>query len=293
MKINDIMCEAKFSRPITAYHGTPTKNLKSIISQGLTPKTGGFGAHIKGSLNNRDMSAVGGVYFSTSAQYAGFAAKMQDSSPTYGMVEVSVQTRSAYVDEDDVANNVKRLLTPSSMNIERDVVKSYLMYSYDKQFKEKVNNSLVKLYPPLSYQNENFFDMFVKSHYARMLSHVNLSTQTTTIQHVADVTGEDVDVLSADLEMMALDADTNEKIYKQALDRLTRALKSNVHNFKTRYGALGDSFRIADNIQFSGNNKITGVFEIDDSNKTIIIHYGTVGEIMNSQYYQSFQVIKK
>lgn len=289
MKIKNIMFnEAKFSKPILAYHGTQSKYLRSILKKGLVSENKGFGADIQGSMNNRDMSAVGGIYFSTSARYAGFAAKMQSKVGDYGLIEASVQPRSSYMDEDDIANNLKNILSPSSMSIERDVLSKFLAYLYDDAFRRKMIDLLKSSASKLKRQNDSFFDLIIKSHYLRIISYINVDKYYQVFKDASDKYDVDVDVLKMEVDL--LDSAAMEKIYKNALDRLTRALKSTTYNFDTTDSPLGNSFRIDDNITYSGNNKIVGVFRIDESTETINVLYGTADNLIKSSYYQNYKV---
>lgn len=283
--------EAKFSKPITAYHGTHFKNIRSILKQGLKGSSGGgFGAHISGSMNQRDMTAVGGVYLTTSAQYAGYVGKEITMMGSYALVEVSVQVRSGYMDEDALDGYIDK-----AMN-HRDGVRGAVTGLSIIEFMPSKTNELVAVFkknvPGMMQSRESDIIRFMKAYYARVIAYAGEFEILKGIERPASFVRQDVDTIIEYINSIKKHPNEAERDYRQALDWITRSAKKEIHDFQNTDGPVGDNFRLAEDITFSGNNKITGIFSISDKMREIVVYYGSADRIKNTPYYSSFEVVK-
>ena len=284
MKFEHLM-EAKFSRPVIAYHGTRIENLRSILKQGLiTDSTGtGFGSNVRGSFHGRDMGAVGGVYFSTSAQYAGHVAKAEWGGSNYLIVEASLQPRSGGLDEDDIETKISRIILPDLFYGAKGTIRHYASFITDRTFRHRLVDHLKNQIPELANERNDRLENLIEAAIVRRVVYVKKSDYlehfiTNTVTY--DIAEQAYSNLPSPQEA--------ERNYKVALDWVTRAMISQTPTFQTDFGASGESFRISESVTYRGNNRITGVFEIDEGIEAITVHYGDSSMLFRSNFYSNY-----
>lgn len=296
MKINDIisLSEAKFDKPTIMYHGTSAKNVKTILSQGLTTNNSdGYGSGIGGKSNQRDMTAIGGVYLTTSLRMAQSAASSLGSGNIL-FITCSIQAKSAYADEDDIDGLLKRAINTSRP---KDVLtmfagSKYLGTDYTTMVLEALPKEIQSLieHQPKGIQ---LLTKFIESYLARSLSHsIHDGNQFSTspkfiladIMNIKD--SEAIDHAFDKLVKDVSDVEQAETNYRKYLERFTVILKrhsydSDVNSEALNTRILGSSLRMPNSISYKGNNRIINIIEVDSENKAFIIHYDK-GSVQNT-----------
>jgi len=100
---------------ITLYHGTLTKNVESILENGLLPSKGGEGG--AGGLLTEPLNAQGYVYLTTTPKNAHDAARNFFPKGGIGILEVTLDTDTVLVQDPDLASAVRT--TSTLRNVKR------------------------------------------------------------------------------------------------------------------------------------------------------------------------------
>ena len=297
MKLREIFTEARFSDPIIAYHGTDPSNIPTILSQGLVPERSGsgWGSGIGGSQQQRTMDAIGGVYFTSSFD----RARRIPRTLTPAVVIAQVQPRSAFMDEDDIANNLIRTFSSAiNMRLDGDIIDSLvrinLMGGDDLTTRQidaimsELNrrgddiSDAVMAHPG---SNDLLFDLF-QAELERNLAHILARSSVTYIPlHIRSAADSIRDALSLDrdeaFETAQQFIDSIPDV-AQAEDNLRYQLDRSTRSFKRAIYHLGSeekrstikSFRINERVGFSGANKILAIVIVHDNDLEVV--YGEI-----------------
>lgn len=297
MKIQDLT-EAKFSKPIRAYHSTNKNNLRSILKIGLMSKDGGgFGSDIKGSEQVRDMKPVSkAVYLTNSITFASYIGKKVSSGEgTYVLVEVLVQTRSAAIDEDYFETKLNSLLQPRGSS---DTVMTLLRFLYEDEFSNKVLNHVIDKWPTFSRVDVKKLLNLCEANLWRTVSHIpKKSLETYLLKNITFISKGDEEKenrIITDFYNKLPDSQTAEQNYKNVLAWATKILKHSIKDIDTSYDFSDThSFRIDSNITYNGKNKIVGVFLVSEDEKIIETYYGHPQSLLASEIFQGYEVVDK
>lgn len=278
MKINEIIAEAKFAKPSIYYHGTSTRHLKTILSQGLDASRAGTGW---GSTYNhtselaRDLVAVGGVYLTKDPDLALEAAresqvKLDRDKPVF--VVVQYQPRHGVLDEDEVDVFVGRRVSKILGLRQRNV----FLALYDVYTDKRIAQDSV-------YSHSDDFSAQIEKHpegmtLARQLiihelrrraAHrlVRAGRDSMEISEAARIRKVDPEKI---LDLLPEDPQQGEEEYKKALKRGTVVLKNIAH--KDSKDVV--NIRSRQSIGFSGANKIIAIIAVDEKNDKFIVEYG-------------------
>ena len=247
MKINDIVCEAKFSKPVIMYHATERKNLKSILSKGLSREHQGtgWGHEDGGDYFVRDFMPLGGIYLTKSF---GVIHQVINNigDDGYVLVICQIQPRSGYLDEDNVDELLRGFYT--------SVVPSKAIYYYkkfltDDSFKQKVIKKFFDLTSKelLQYYDYDGIVEFIKAYLLRPAAHA--------VEE--DIKPDERNEFENEMPS----SDYAEKNYRKHLDWLTKALKRIAYDENILKNDASKNIRIIDDITYSGVNKIIGILE--------------------------------
>jgi RNA:NAD 2'-phosphotransferase (TPT1/KptA family) len=99
----EFLSEAKFSKPIIAYHATKVENVQSILKHGLIPnkKDDGWGSEDHNMDVGISLKALSGIYFTDSAE-AVIDIASEIGYKDGAIVICKIQRKMAAMDEDDL-----------------------------------------------------------------------------------------------------------------------------------------------------------------------------------------------
>lgn len=271
-----IIHEAKFSKPIIAFHGTSSSFLQSILKHGMipNPKESVYDVDDRASENKPSIKTIGGTYFTTrlgTAAAAATSAKNKfNGNPI--IIIANIQLKSTYGDEDkyDAQFEIQYILR-YELNITPDSRNFYHLY-YDEQNKRKeiINTIANTIHNKFSNNNTNKpipYDLITNlldDYSNRILAH--------TVKK--DSWSDPLEYTTNKPEILPIpEAEEN---YRQSIDKLTKyyreATVNKYNDEKDNPYSLGVSFRITEPVTYSGNNRITHIIEIND--KTLKLLYG-------------------
>lgn len=245
MRIEHVLNEAKFSKPIYAYHATLSENLKSILKHGLIPnkREGGYGSDEQSSFGY-ELTPLSGVYFTKSPKDALYIANSLDDDTI--IVICKVQPKQLELDEDrlvaDVLKEKTLLVAISTMLKKFDYTVEDIP---EREIEELIKRAILNMENYLESQY-NFNDKKIAN------IHEDLSEYITELVNylLAQESGEFRD--SSDI--------------KRLQNSLTKKLRHIASTFTT--------FKIDTNITYSGANKIVGFYYPIGT-----VGYGDLGEL--------------
>lgn len=275
--------EARFSSPVEMYHGTSSNHLRSILSQGLSPEhSGGYGSDVGGRVNQRDMTAIGGVYLTTSLRTAQSAASSSGGGDL--IVVVSVQPKSGYADEDDIDMLISSAIGRQSPKeqLTRYAMMKYQGANYSDEVISRLPESVVGLLDRQG-DKETIVRRVHMAYLARSLSY-SLRDSGSFLGNpayiLADVLGirDDIEETFDELLEDIGTPQEAETAYREVLERLSIMLKrysydSDINPMALNSGPLGGSIRMEEGIGFRGNNKITAIIEVDEEARSFDVYY--------------------
>ena len=284
--------EGKFSSPVIAYHGTRYKNLQTILSQGLmSSKSGtGWGSSIKGSEMQKDKKSVGGVYFTTSAS---MAVRITPGEQKL-LVIAQVEPRSSYSDEDDIdfdlTRAMKSLINTNSID---QMMVEYLILKNSPDDKtdylvDKFIQNLQGRYGQLLMKNDRYNDL-IKDYIYTGIQRIIAQKFTRGKPFFSRVYG-DVDYVFNISKKEAKDMVDNEyenfisapraeMEHKEAIRDMTVALKRVVYDsdyMEPTSTLRGRTFRIEDDINYRGVNRILSIVVIGSKGTVEETVYGEI-----------------
>lgn len=273
MKYTDLI-EAKFTKPITAFHGTTTTFLKSILKHGMIPNPNKsvYDSDDTARENRPSNKTIGGTYFTTrlgTAASAATSAKNKfNGNPI--IIIANIQLKSTYGDEDNydgqyVIDSILRdklNISPNSRNF------YHLYYDNENKRKEIINTITNTIHNEFSNNNTNkpipheLITNLLDNYTNRILAH--------TVKN--DSWSDPLAYTTNKPEILPIPQ--AEENYRQSMDTLTKyyreATVNQYNKEKNNPYSLGVSFRITEPVTYSGNNRITHIIEINDENIKII-----------------------
>ena len=259
---------AKRFVPETVYHGTLAKNLRGILSSGISSKKvgTGWGSDVKGQLHVRDMSAIGGVYFTKdigiALDAAGWGASAANDDGL--IIQCSIQPRTMILDEDLIESEFmagiwsffdiavgKKIVSKSEYASLYYLTNPVGLVSYiHEQLPRNIKDVLRKNAAP------DFITQFVMAALRRLLPYLSVFAVGKAVEEVAKSTKLTAGDVHAIYRRELRSATTVEKDMRLLLDKLTRSATDAVYT-KDPYREV--NFRRDESIGFKGINKITAI----------------------------------
>lgn len=275
------------------YHGTSTKYLNSILSQGLIPdpKEKSWDVDKDASQSTIDRTTYGGIYVTKNLMTA-YSAAWRTAQKTNGnrlIVMMDLQSKSLIADEDDLTFYLKQY--PETLALWYYKVIKYgteieeYRVELEKEKEKWANDVLTRL--NASYQIQSPKMREVLKQYLKNEGFIAAITRTVAYSDnkytwqrnwdLSKIKSEDIPNLPSKQE--------GEKIFRSFVNKLTRAFKSLVN--KDTFAPKGRSL---EPIRFAGSNKIICIVELlDRYNDSSIagrfkLHYGTLPQDFIDQY---------
>lgn len=280
-------------QPIYLYHGTSSRNLSSILSQGLVinPKEKVWETDPYASFDHPSRASIGGIYFTKNLMTA-ISSSMNAVKDRYNenriIVIGEIKPGSLMADEDTLPSSISKIRMPDAMpnesiscylwaDINNESISAdstlisaknlYIQTCIDRieeilGIHEKLKNRLIEIF-------DEGFIIALK----RQVSHVDPYRYKKSIETV----------LGKDKEIEQPSKDDVEEEYSNYLNKITRILRVLAISEISRKNGLR-SGRIEHNIKYSGSNKIVGILKLPppyDKNpfKNITIIYEPIGGI--------------
>ena len=278
------------------YHGTSTKYLKSILSQGLVPypKEKSWDVDPDASSVTLDRTTYGGVYV-TKNLLSSFSAAYRTATKTKGnrlIVIMDIQSKSLIADEDDLSNKFVHYNQTLALW-------AYKIIKYGSEYPEYISYIKEKR---KSFAEGMLVDL--KSYF-----YINNPRLETILKKLIETEGYEAMVTRIaaylnmdnyyDVEMWRRNwgykekekikhipnppsKSEGERIFRSFIDKLTRLLK-----FIPRIDTFSTKGRSLEPIRFSGSNKIICIVELvsqPNYSDKIKIHYGKLPDDFVKQY---------
>jgi hypothetical protein len=262
-------------KPIYMYHGTSSKNLPSILSQGLItdPSKKVWETDEYASFSIPSRASVGGIYFTKNIKTAISSANnaIKDKEKENRIIIIAeIKPGSLYADEDLVPSAVSVVRMPEAVPNENiscylwaylyvDPTNSDLISAQDlyinnsiQRIKEELKmNKVEELHPKLERRLKDLFEEGFFIALKRQVSHINDYDYRRGIDRV----------LGRGQSIEKPNKDEAEREYSEYLDRLTRLLrKLAISEISREYGLR--SGRIAGDVRYSGGNRIVGILKL-------------------------------
>lgn len=251
----EYIVEAKFTKPIYAYHATKAEYLHSIIKNGLIPNKSenGYGSDESSSEFGYSLQSLPGVYFSRIAKNSINIAK-SFSEPSI-IVVCKIQPNQLDLDEDEVATvlvNERQLLrelvaiAKEQFNLDYE---KFMESGKDEEFAKQYATNIIKTNEIINKQNQEFKKVAYDALYQYIFTLVDMFA---AIGHIDE---------------------TDAREQKNKLTKVMRRL------FKqdTSY----DNLKLDSAIGFSGSNKIVGMYSVDAN-----IGWGDLGQLKGYSYHE-------
>lgn len=287
MKVNEIIQEAKFRKPIIMYHGTSTKFLRSILKNGVLPssKEKVWADDPDANIDSFSRASIGGSYWTsnllTAKSSSRNATRKFDGNSL--IVVAQIAESSSFADEDSIMWNLKNAYQSAVRElfggIYAEAVHIYAHGLYDDQ---KIRNK--------------FFDAFKTSFHER-------STENSPKVPMPDSLLENTCIALLDryiaytvagrgrLSSWGGTKDLKDELFKHVdnkpekilttseseqnlqhwVDKLTRYYRESAYKDS---GKFSHTLRTEQPVTFRGANKIINILEILPDNSSIIVHYG-------------------
>lgn len=271
------------------YHGTSTKYLPSILSQGLIPypKERSWDTDSYASQSTIDRTTYGGIYVTKNLMTA-YSAAFRTAQKTKGnrlIVMIDLQSKSLIADEDDITRYLKQY--PESLALwyfkilkygtefeeyKRELAKQKEKWATDviKNLDASYNLENPKIRQILQQylENEGFFAVVT-----RTVSYTSDKYNWHRNWDLRKINAENIPDLPSKQE--------GENAFRSFVSKLTKLLKSLVN--KDSFAPKGRSL---EPIRFAGSNKIICIVELVDSTSPtkFILHYGKLPQDFITQY---------
>lgn len=282
MRYNELI-EAKFRKPVTMFHGTSTKFLRTILKNGIDPfpKTKMWDVDPSTDEERSSRVSIGGSYWTSNILTATSSAL--NTKQKFGgnrlIVIANIQQQQSFMDEDNIIFEIKRIMAETILNIlsvspEAHEHIAHIFYD-NKELKTKMQNYFIEKFHSYIVNNKNMpiprkiLKEHFNNYFIRIFSHlVNKQNYMNDIFRYVDNKPEDIP-----------NVQEAEKMYQDTLDKLTKYYRKNAIELE---GSFNHTLRITEPVTFSGANKITHLIEIettDNYEEKWILHYGNKNNI--------------
>lgn len=282
MRYNQLI-EAKFRKPVTMFHGTSTKFLRTILKKGMEPypKTKMWDVDPSADETRSSRASLGGSYWTSNLLTATGSAL--NTKQKFGgnrlIVIANIQQQQSFMDEDNVTFETKHVMVETIidiLNVSPDAYPQIAHIFYDnKELKSKMQKYFVEKFHSYIIYNKNMpipreiLKEHFDNYFIRIFSHLkNKKDSIDDIFKYVDNTPDDNIPSVQDAE----------KMYQDTLDKITKYYRKNAIELDN--GSFNHTLRITEPVTFSGANKITHIIEIpDDYEEKLILHYGDKNNI--------------
>lgn len=254
MYLKDIITEGKFSKPTYAYHATMKRNVRSIVKHGLIPnkEEDGYGSAEVGSAGYT-LTPLPGVYFTKTAKDAGHISNHLGTGDG-AVIIAKIQQKQVELDEDRLTHDVfeeNRLATVIRRTIEE----------YEDAEDPRLDKALSK---EIRDWTERILENIIDAKFPRdAIEKANV--ESSVVRYVTAI----VDFL---YEQIAGSSD-NDSDLKDAQRELTIKLR--------RLSTGHATFKINQQIGFSGKNRIVGIYFPKDR-----VGWGDLGDFGGFAYHK-------
>lgn len=281
MRIHQLL-EAKFRKPITMFHGTSTKFLRSILKTGINPnpKDKKWDVDPSASLTTQSRVSLTGSYWSGRLLTATSSAlNTKDKFGGESLIIIAkIQTQSAKADEDQITFNIPRVydfsLGGNYSNNPRMI--SHIYYDNPDIYNEKKEEFIQSIHndftdnpnKPIPYKLlANLFDIFTMRIISYGVKETGIDDYYSPLNRVKNKPDSVPDTEEMEQKLLKIK------------DKITRYYRESTED----RGKFSHTLRITEPITFSGANRITHIIEIPksyfDENKKyiqppLILHYG-------------------
>lgn len=281
MRYNQLI-EAKFRKPVTMFHGTSTKFLRTILKKGMEPypKTKMWDVDPSADETRSSRASLGGSYWTSNLLTATSSAL--NTKQKFGgnrlIVIANIQQQQSFMDEDNVTFETKHVMLETIidiLNVSPDAYPQIAHIFYDnKELKSKMQNYFVEKFHSYIIYNKNMpiprnlLKTHFDNYFIRIFSHLkNKKDSINDVFKYVENKPEDIPNIQ--------DA---EKMYQDTLDKVTKYYRKNAIEIDNSFN---HTLRITEPVTFSGANKITHIIEIpDDYEEKLILHYGDKNNIL-------------
>jgi hypothetical protein len=258
------------------YHGTSSKYLKSILSQGLLPNTKekSWAVDPDSNIHTPDRSSYGGIYVSKNLMTAISAARRtaKKTNANTLIVIMELQSKSLVADEDSVVFHLSSYNENQALRLYK-ILKYGASHSDEQTYLETAKKTWIDKY--IAQMQYQYSIHPILENYIRQI--LNDEGFTAMITRVVSYSTDDWDWKRLWYDGTELDIDKiphlptkheGEAIFRKFADRLTRIYKA--RQYANEFSPNGRSLSP---IRFTGKNKIIAIVEEVDEYK-LTIKYG-------------------
>jgi hypothetical protein len=281
-------------KKIIAYHGTSSKLIPAILSQGLIPdpKTRSWATDDNTSFHSPSRASYGGIYVTTNLMTASSSAwrTAADTDGDKAIVIMELQPRTLIDDEDNVNNRISNIKSKGMNFNEHWLIQLYVALKTNndnRDWLEKVReeHTEMTLDQLFRFRTEEPHPELLK----RVKSMIESGFEAVLTRQIANIDPSEykqsMHRAMTEQEVPQPDLAQAERDFMQFSDKLTKTLKAGRDTTTFNYTA-----RIMEPIKFSGANKIIGIVEFSKltSSETPKVVFGTVPQDFKDQYKMSF-----
>lgn len=277
MRINQIT-EAKYAKPVQAFHGTSSTFLKSILKNGMipNPKKKKWDTDKQATSYRHSRVSLSGSYWTTNPYtMISSANNTKDKfggNPLY--IIANIQLGSAKADEDNIVPALER---------------EYI-YALKQFTNPEYTNYLLNLFIeyPDSYQKAK--EIFIKEYHNYLTKNPNKPIPEKLLARAFDANtfrkfAYEYNLIKYDLELYQKYNKIKELPTKSEAEQYLNKIKEQITSYYTETvnDTFNQTFRVTTPITYRGNNRITHIIENlskpDFSQKILKIHYGNENTI--------------
>lgn len=281
MRYNQLI-EAKFRKPVTMFHGTSTKFLRTILKTGIEPfpKTKMWDVDPNADEKRSSRASVGGSYWTSNLLTATSSAL--NTKQKFGgdslIVIANIQQQQSFMDEDNVTFETNHVMTETIRDILSVSPEAYPQIAHifydNKELKTKMQKYFVEKFHSYMIYNKNMpvpkeiLQKHFDNYFIRIFSHLkNKKDSINDVFRYVENKPEDIPTVQE-----------AEKMYQNTLDKITKYYRKNAIELDDN--SFNHTLRITEPVTFGGANKITHLIEIPDNyEEKLILHYGDKNNI--------------
>lgn len=282
------------------YHGTSTKYLKSILSQGLIPdsKEKSWDVDPSASMSSLDRTTYGGIYLTKDLMTA-YSAAWRTAKKTNSnrlIVIVDLQPKSLIADEDDLAHYFSNYHESTALWAYK-TIKHGTEHSEEKENLEKLRNDFTENIVNIIKKMKDINNPKIDAALTNLIKNEGFEAVVTRIAAYLDMSSyynQDSWYRNWNLRKinkknipMPPSKSEGENIFRKFIDKLTRTLKF-LPRKDDRY--IRKTGRSLEPIRFAGSNKIVCIVESiqkPDYSEKLKVHYGQLPQDFVEQYRES------
>lgn len=234
------LLEAKFSKPIYAYHASKRSNLNSIIKNGLiqNKKLGGYGSG--GTTRwGTPLTPLTGIYFCNNIPDADtIAFEINETDPAV-IIICQIQLETAYMDEDSLID---------------------FYDTYNDKIYDLVKTSFFGRTKQLHDISNNIIEQQIESIISKMMSYTSL--KNINFNQNKEVYKNSLrDYIYSIIEYLKNKNEITLLNFRKMEEKLTIRLKNLLKASNKSNDNILKTFRVVQPIGFNGANKIVGIYD--------------------------------